>query len=333
MTMYDDERVVTLLREVDLPPAPADRLTQVGRRVRARESRLMSGLAGVLALVLVGGVFGAASLRGDDDDSQVLTVAGAAESTAEAGTARVTIRIDLAGLEAGLPAGAGFLPKDPHLTGLVDFVHERFTLRGNITGLQMEQRGIGKDRWERISGGKWEHTTDTSSDGGFDEIDPSRLLSELTSRGKTLSTTRRGDRTVFRIRAPRDLFDQGDPTPGSTDVRLEVDGDQRVRELSFSEGQPGTGTVTITIAYDDFGIDVDVRPPPADQIVEGHASSSGSTEAHQEVTITGSAVPIPPEQACAMLHQLEQQGGAMSDEQKQAFDRMIAEIRKQCSNK
>jgi hypothetical protein len=37
MTVHDDERLVTLLRDIDLPAAPVDRLGDVTRRARAAE--------------------------------------------------------------------------------------------------------------------------------------------------------------------------------------------------------------------------------------------------------------------------------------------------------
>jgi hypothetical protein len=331
MTRYDDDRVVTLLREVELPAAPPDRLTQVGRRARARESRLMSGLAGVLALVLAGGAVGVASLRGDDKGQDALTVASAAQSTADAGSARVTIRLDMRGLQASLPAGVA-LPKDPHLSGVVDFAHRRFALRGNLTGIQMEQRGIGQDRWERIGNGTWEHSTETSSDDSFDQVDPSRLLAKLTSKGKTLSTERHGDRTVFRIQVPPDVLTGENPGGASTVARVEADSDQRVRELTFTEGPPGGPSLAFTMTFDDFGVDADIRPPPADQVVE--APKPGATGSQGEVSITGSATPMPPEQACRAVATVEQQRASMTDEQQQkAFDQLLVELRKQCGRK
>ena len=327
MTRYDDDRVVTLLREVDLPAAPADRLTQVGRRARARESRMMTGLAGVLAIVLVGGVLGVTSLRDSPAGGDALTVAGAVDSTTDAGTARVTIRIDFSGLEASMPAGME-LPRDPHLSGLVDFVHQRFVLRGNLTGQATEQRGIGRDRWDRVGAGRWEHSTDPSS-GDFDDVDPSTLLSKLTTSGKTLSTSRKGDRTVFRLRVPQQAVFGSGQEPGTVDATVEVDDQGLVRELATTTASAGV-SITFTISYDDFGIDVDVQRPPADQVVERPRSqgSGGSVELDGEVSSET------PESACAMLPTLEQQRSAGTDEQqKRAFEQMVAALRKKCAEK
>ena len=332
MTQYDDTRVITLLREVPLPPAPPDRLTQVGRRARAHESRAMTGVAGALALVLVAGLFGLSSLRGDDAGRQVLTVAGAAQATTDAGSARITMRMTFDGLPVpeGTPSSSLVT-----LTGVVDFVREAMLLRGSIAGQTVEIRALGKDSWQRTVGrsdAKWEHST-TENDDEFARIDPTTLLTALTAAGETLGTTRQGDRTVFRMRVPSDFFNETAPAEGLMDVRVTVDPDGLVRELVFVADQGDGVRVTSAMTFDDFGVAVDVRPPPAGQVVtrpSGSDSGSGTGELHSEVTVGGTAPSMPPEQACAMLASLQQQADAETQE---AMAPMLAELREQCAKK
>src|SRR5205085_1276854 len=149
-------------------------------------------------------------------------------------------------------------------------------------------------------------STEDSSDEGLDQLDPGTMLARLTSGGRTLSTSRVGDRTVFRLRVPSKLvFETGDGSQ-PIDVRVEADADGRVRSLSTAEGQPATGSVKITVTFDDFGVDVDVRPPPANQVVEKPVTSSspsvgessGSVQLDSGQTGFGTAAPMSPQQAC-----------------------------------
>ena len=332
MSPYDDTRVITLLREVELPPAPPDRLTQVGRRARAQESQAMTGLAGLLAVVLVGAVLAVGSLRGDDAGRQVLTVAGAAQATTDAGSARITMRMTF----EGLPVPDGMASSQQvALTGQLDFVRKAMVLRGSLAGQRVEIRAIGKDTWQRTGGqpdAKWEHSTTDASDDEFARLDPATLLSSLSAAGKTVSTTRKGDRTVFRLQVPSDFFAEAAPDTRLMDVRVTVDADNLVRELSAIDDEPRGARITTAITFDDFGVEVDVQPPPADQVVEQtdvSGTHSGSADMGSEITVEGGAPPMPPEQACAMLASLEQQDAKT----REAMAPMLAELRKQCAKK
>jgi hypothetical protein len=329
MTMYDDNRVVTLLREIDPPLSPPDRLQDVRRRARRGESRRASALAGVMAVVLAAGVIAAVQLPGRG--TEVLTVAGAAQTTTDAGSARVTIHLDLVGLQAGLPADVQTeLPKSMQMSGAVDFVHRRFVMRGSFSGEPFEQRGIGADRWDRTNDGRWEHSTDSGPGNDFDLIDPSRLLSKLTSGGETLSTSRKGDRTVFRLRVPSKLLFDGDGGDGAIDVRVEADDDGRVRTLSTTVRQPSAGGFAITVTFDDFGIDVDVQPPPADQVTEA-GDNGGSSGTSQEFSGTtgSSSSPEDRKKVCEQIKAFKAQQPAPKTEQERAqraqFDQAIAQ--------
>jgi hypothetical protein len=286
MTMYDDSRVVTLLREVDLPTAPPDRLGLVTRRARRHESRRATAMAGVMAVVLVAGVVSALQL-GHRGNTETLTVAGAAHATAAAHTARVTMALSFTG-----SAAAGLADSSYILSGPVDFEHQRFALKGKLGGQAVELRGIGKDRWTTqlgIAGKKWSHTTDDTKGGGFEQVDPARLLDVLTSKGKQVSRQVVGDRTVFVLRVPADVLTPGASTEGGPqEVTVSVDGDGLVRSLETTVESGQSGEVKIRMSYDDFGIAVDVRPPPAEQVQEaGDVGSSGTSEQFS-VGISGS---------------------------------------------
>lgn len=205
MTMYDEERVVTLLRGIAVPAAPPDRLGQVSRRARAAETRRTSVAAAGTALVLVAGVGGAVSLHARSSD-QVLTVADAARTTQDAGSARLTVRVAITGSTRPALAAGDLMT----LSGPVDFRHQRYALTGTFGHVPFEVRSIGRDEWTRadltgsfaaIAGGAglshkpWTHSIRRASTSLLDTVDPTALLDALTKRGVTLSRTTAGDRT------------------------------------------------------------------------------------------------------------------------------------------
>jgi hypothetical protein len=328
MTMYDDDRVVTLLREVDLPLSPPDRLGQVTRRARGLESRRATALAGVMAVVLVAGVVSAINL-GHRGSTEVLTVADAADATTAARTARVTMVISLSGAAAAAVPGGNYT-----LSGPVDFAHQRYSLKGRLAGTDFELRAIGKDRWTTqlgIPGKKWLHMTDeTQAAGSLDQLDPSQLLHVLKRRGRELSRKVVDGRTVFVLKVPAEVLN---PTanPGTPDdvLTVAVDSEDRVRTLTTArDASGGDSSVSVKISYDDFGIDADVRPPPRVQVAElsdvtkqfGGSSSSGQIS-------TSSSQSMSPE-ACAAFAKQRDEIVARSAPEKRAevariFDQML----------
>ena len=269
MTMYDDSRVVTLLREIEPPLAPPNRLGEVRRRARRAESRRASVLAGVMAVVLASGVVSALSLR-DAGTTETLTVAGAAKATAQARTARMTMEIRFSG-----QAASSGLAGTYKISGLIDFEKRRYALKGSYLSQAYETRGIGKDVWVKqptLPGKSWLHMTDTSSSTGssssFTSFDPAEMLDALTKQAVTQSSHREGDRTIINLRVRGGVLDSSEDRTSLHDVTVTVDDQDRVRRLETSEDMGELGRARFTLTFDDFGTAVDVRPPPADQVGE-----------------------------------------------------------------
>lgn len=339
MTMYDNDRVVTLLRDIDVPAAPPDRLGQVSRRARAHETRRSSLVAGSMALVLVAGIVGAVSLHGRSNE-QVLTVADAARTTQQAGSARLTLRLAIIrSTQAGLPVGDLMT-----LSGPVDFRHQRYVLKGTFGHAPFEVRGIGKDEWTKadltgsfaaIAGvGRpltpWTHSLRKASTSPLETVDPTELLEVLTKQGTTLSTSSSGDHTITVLRLPEKALGStvGGAAAKDVDVTVESDADGRIRLLSYDSVAAGIGT-RASLAYDDFGIDVNVSPPPADQVQESPAVTGGGVQT-QTIPLTSS--PADRQRACEAIRALIKQQPAPTDEQqKQAYARFKEIEQQACS--
>jgi hypothetical protein len=331
MTMYDDSRVVTLLREIDTPLGPPDRLRAVQQRARRQESRRASALATVMAVVLIAGVVSALNL-GDRSKTEVLTVAGAANATVDAGTARVTMKLTFSGPAATSFGGSGGYT----LSGPVDFRHQRFAMKGRFMGETLELRGIGRDRWTSqsgIPGRKWSHTTDRSKGNGFEQVDPARLLSVLTSKGEQVSRKQVGDRTVFVLRVPADVLTPGAPTEGGPEeVTVAVDEAGLVRTLEMTSEPDTTVEIKIRMSYDDFGIDVDVRPPPADEVQEESTATGSSQSSSESFTVGSSSSPEDRKRTCDMLREfLAQQPTPKTDQEKEQRRRFEQAYAQSCS--
>jgi hypothetical protein len=328
MTRYDDERVVTLLRDIDLPTPPVDRLGAVSRRARAAEGRRLSLLAGAMALVLVAGIAGAVALRGRPELQQ-LSVADAAKATQATGSARLTMQMSVKGAAKELQIPSGGLLS---LTGLADFQHGRYVLRGTNGGMVVELRVIGADHWMKVPaaagfgnvGGKpWIHSTEKqprNSDGIFGSLDPAVVLDALKAHGTVLSTSQVGDRTRTVLRLSAKSFGSlaADVEPVAT---VDTDSDGRVRTIRTELTMPPMGTVALTMSYDDFGIDVKVTRPPADQVQEAPTVTGGGIQTQHFSTTTG-ASPADRKKACAAIKTATaRQPKPTTDEQKRAYAR------------
>jgi hypothetical protein len=331
MTMYDDSRVVTLLREIEPPVGPPDRLSEVTRRARRSESKRASALAGVMAVVLAAGVISAVNL-GNRGTTEVLSVAGAAKATTAAGSARLTLRITLSGsTRPELPDGDLMT-----LSGPIDFRKNRYRLVGAFTKQPWELRGIGRDTWMKsdfygaLGGGKpWTHSRDDMGVKGFGAAEPTRLLAELTKKGRELSRKQVGDRTVVVIRISSDLFNTVTGAKNSpVDMTVEYDDDGRIRKMSSTQQTP-FGTTTGEYRYDDFGIEVDVQPPPADQVQESASSGSSSGSVTQTVPLTGTGSEADRKRACEQFRSfVKNRPAPKTDQERQQqaqFDEAIAQ--------
>jgi hypothetical protein len=327
MTMYDDNRVVTLLREIDPPLSPPDRLQDVRRRARRGESRRATALAGVMAVVLAAGVIAAVQLPGRG--TEVLSVAGAARATKATGSAVVTFRATVThSTQAALPDGDLFT-----LSGPVDFKRARFAFTGSFGGQKLEMRGIGKDRWNKsdlttlipgVSHKPWVHSVDTAPVSGLNGVgnaDPGELLDALISKGTVLSSRQLGDGTRTVLRLPADVLGSGfggTSQPATDEVTVDSDADGRIRLLTSETAAKELGTIRVTMAFDQFGIEVDVQPPPADQVSEAPPSTGTSgTSEHFTVTTGSSSSPEDRKKACDTLKAfLKRQPAPKTDQEK-----------------
>jgi hypothetical protein len=340
---YDDDRVVTLLRDVDLPPAPPDRLGQVTQRARTRDTRHLSAVAAVMAVVLTAGVASAIALRGHSTTEQ-LTVAGAVQATQDTGSARITMHVDVThSTNPSFPNGRIF-----DITGLVDFHHNAFEMKGTFDGASMgmtstfEERVIGRDHWRKESfnvgsnsGKPWVHSMVTTSGGALADArtaDPSQMLNLLTSKGTVLSRTTDGDGTKTVVRLPASELGSASPAlkDARVDVTMESDSDGRIRVVTTAMDAAGLGTTVTSIRYDDFGIAVHVEPPPADQVEEAGAAAfhTGPLQTSEHFSST-----VPSQQACAALKQFDQQPKPTDPGQRKAFDDLLAMMQRDCAAK
>ncbi|MDT7537599.1 MAG: hypothetical protein QOI82_1184 [Actinomycetota bacterium] len=346
MTMYDDSRVVTLLREIDPPLSPPDRLIEVRRRARRGESRRATALASVMALVLAAGVVSVINLGGRGK-TETLSVAGAANATTAAGSARVTVRAAVTkATQTAIPVGELMV-----LSGPVDFTHEKFVLKGTFNGVGgIEERGIGKDRWTKYDLSKspgaglmagllpnrkpWTHYTDNTAAGDLASIgnsDPTTLLTALKSKGDVLSTSQVGDRTRTVLRLPSEAFGMtfgSAPRSSTVDTTVDSDSDGRIRLVTTETTAEGLGTMRVSVAYDDFGVGVDVQPPPADQVDETPAVSSSGMSQQFSVGTSGSGTSSPADRkkACDMFKRVREQQPAPKTDQEKAQRAQIDQI-------
>jgi hypothetical protein len=302
----------------------------------------MSALAGVMAVVLVAGVVSALSLR-NRGDVQELTVADAVTSTQAAGSARMTMRLVVTrSSQALLPPGELMT-----LSGAIDFRHVRYTMKGTFNREPMELRGIGNDQWSRVElpaafaaagstpAKPWIHTTRVAPKAALDDIskiDPSTLLDLLTSKGTTVSSSSSGDRTRTVLRLPADAFGGtfGSPRSGqSLDVTVESDASRRIRLMTFASDVPDLVSMSVSVAYDDFGVVVDVVPPPADQVKESTAVTAGSSSSQTFSSTTGSS-PADRKKVCAEITAVRDRmptpQTAQQKAQRRLFDETLARI-------
>jgi hypothetical protein len=231
-----------------------------------------------------------------------LTASGIARTTTAAGTARLELREPLAANpSAGRPARVDVG------TGEVDLAHARGVLQGNtLGGGTYEIRWIGRHFYLHSTvtpspgatptSGKWIEsgpgTEDTVSvdplTGFLFTADPLASL-----RSSPATAVMEGHETVrgvatTHLRVTLDLaalatrlrslgYTVDDPGRATEPADLWVDAQGRLRRMT-SPGRSDGATGTITLELFDYGVQVDVQPPPADQIGHG-VYSSGSVSA------------------------------------------------------
>jgi hypothetical protein len=272
----------------------------------------MSALAGVMALVLAAGVVSALS-RHNRGNTEVLTVAGAVRATMDTGSARVTFEIEI--------TGGSFT-----LGGPVDFANNRYRLVGSIGGFPIEMRGIGMDRWTKggglaVGAKPWVHSTESAPERLASASQPVVLLRSLVDKGKQLSSRRDGDRSTLVLRVPEGVLSGIADQTDLVDVTVSVDGNDLIRSLTYETAASGP-SARLTMRYDDFGVGVDVQPPPADQVREDGDVGSGSGVV-QSVPLNGSSSPEQRQAACDLFRRIREQQGAPKTEQETAQRKML----------
>jgi CO/xanthine dehydrogenase Mo-binding subunit len=132
------------------------------------------------------------------------------------------------------------------------------------------------------------------------------------------------------LRLPSDAFGTSfgvQASPSTVDATVDADSDGRIRLVTSESTAEGLGTVQVTVAYDDFGIAVDVRPPPADQVQERSAptGSSGSFS----TTVTGSSSPADRQRACDQIKLFLKSRPAPQSQQEKKADEQLRQAEQQ----
>lgn len=230
-------------------------MTYSVRACSIRKMKRARVAVGVIALLSVG-------CGGVEHEPNLAT---AIERTEATGSAR--IEIAAAGTQDGEKIQMS-------CTGAADYVHKRFRLACDFEGA-WEIVVIGHTAYTRSEDGaflgfgdRWLKSPDEDVNALQDFFSPERLLTLL--RAASRQTERIGEEEV-----------RGEPTvryrltvncseaeliscPGkTTPVDVWIDGDGLVRRIFVEDGG-----VAGTIEFFDFGLEVDIEPPPADQVAD-----------------------------------------------------------------
>jgi hypothetical protein len=180
----------------------------------------------------------------------------------------------------------------------------------------------------------WTHYTDNTAAGDLASIgnsDPTTLLTALKSKGDVLSTSQVGDRTRTVLRLPSEAFGMtfgSAPRSSTVDTTVDSDSDGRIRLVTTETTAEGLGTMRVSVAYDDFGVGVDVQPPPADQVDETPAVSTSGMSQQFSVGTSGSGTSSPADRkkACDMFKRVREQQPAPKTDQEKAQRAQIDQI-------
>jgi hypothetical protein len=230
-------------------------------------------------------------------------IASSADKAAAAKTARMSgeVTVDVAGKSTTLPLD-GVLDFE---SGAFDFKYD-FSQMGIpgagdakiearvVDGIMYMNLGAlgGKDGLSSMTGGKtWMKLDLTAfgagagSAGGLGDANPGGALDSLRGAGaveKVGTDTLRGvETTHYRAtvdpkkalaEAPAELQEKAkaglDKLKGPFPVDVWIDGDGQTRKISMDIDTGTGGKVATTLEYYDFGVDVDVSAPPADEVFD-----------------------------------------------------------------
>jgi hypothetical protein len=231
-------------------------------------------------------------------------IAAAGTKTADAGSARVSFKASFDGPTSGSMTGEGvFAERQGHLTldmsglggaggvlpdGKIELIFDKLVYYMKLPGASGLPLPPGKE-WFKIDLQQLgeTHSLNLGQLAQLDQSDPSQALDLLrgASSGfhKVGSEEVRGvptthyegtvDLTKVAEDAPPDIAEQyrklAQLAP-STEVPLEawVDEDGLVRRIRLEQSLGENATMTMEEEFYDFGADVDVAPPPDDQVVD-----------------------------------------------------------------
>jgi hypothetical protein len=211
------------------------------------------------ALALPAAACGSATAKSDGP------LAEASSRMAARGTARAAIGFESIHGPEGVPTGC---------TMDLDFEHDRAQMHCEGSGLAERMDGpidvriIGATSYVRIGkSASWAKVID--EDPGLARLDPRKLLAELQKGAKQLAVV--GDETIAGVKTTHYRVVLGPGVeeigpPGST-AQLWIDEDGLVRRLRTEErGSEEADVMAVVADFSDFGEELDIQPPPADQV-------------------------------------------------------------------
>lgn len=254
-------------------------------------------------VVVVVALFAGACGNGDDRTPRQIVMASAATTT-EAKTSKVSINVDMSksstpGVTTMTMEGAfDYANKQGRMTMELPFGEGGSPQRmetlffGTVLYEQLPPQlrpMLGGKPWVKIDLQAFAKASgrDFGDLSTLQSADPTRALAQL--RGVSDDVTEVGreqvrgeDTTHYRFtmdlekaiatapEAQRDLLRKSLEKAATTNVPAEawIDGDGRLRKLVQAITTTTTGPMTVTIELFDFGTDVDVREPPADDVAD-----------------------------------------------------------------
>jgi hypothetical protein len=255
---------------------------------------LVAAVVLVVALAACGsGSTGSGKSSGSSKVSTVALVAGAADAATEARTAK---------LSGSMTIAFGGRQIDVPIEGAVDFEHQAASLSVDMSSLgggvmsgSMEMRIVDGSMYMNMGSllgaragavlhGKDWVSVDLAAMGGEGSTqNPADMLQALRGAGDvrlvghdeidgTDTDHYRADIDVQKAMAEvpekyRDIADQGLKVLGrSFPIDVWIDGDGLPRRFAIDLEVPGKGSVKESIDYSDYGADVSIEAPPADQV-------------------------------------------------------------------
>jgi hypothetical protein len=186
-----------------------------------------------------------------------------------------------------------------HCAAALDFDRQRARITCDSQGKLPGDDSIivGKAVYTPVGDGKWTKLDDASDDLG--DVDPRAILAATQKDAEEVSElgaeqVRGVDTTHYRFLVHGGAAEL-EPAKGATTAPLDVwiDGDGLVRRMRAVDAAGTDHEGTFEIEFFDFGADLDIEPPPADQIVDADEVGSGVAVAVGSDTLCSGPVPGP----------------------------------------